>query len=241
MLTIFVRALALYLFAVVAMRLMGKRQVGQLQPYELVLAIMIADLAATPIGAAGVPLLYGIVPILGLLFIHALITVLSVKWPGFRLAVSGGPSVLIRRGVVQYKEMKRVSYTVSDLLEELRAQGYLNIADVCTAILETNGTLSVFPHAENRPYTPKDAQISVAYEGIPLTLIVDGRVQADHLSRAGVDEQWLRDKMSPLGFQGVKDILLASVDTQGKLFVQGKRDQDKMYLIDALSPEKAVW
>lgn len=241
MLTIFVRALTLYLFAVVAMRLMGKRQVGELQPYELVLAIMIADLAATPIGAAGVPLLYGIVPILGLLFIHALVTLLSIKSVRFREVVSGGPSVLIRRGVVQYEEMRRVSYTASDLLEQLRAQGYLNIADVCTAVLETNGTLSVFPHAENRPYTPKDAGLSVAYEGIPLTLVVDGRVQRSHLSRAGVDEQWLGDKLRPLGFQNVRDILLASVDTQGKLFVQGKRDRDKMYLIDAMAPERAVW
>ena len=152
---------------------MGKRQVGQLQPYEFVLALMIAELAAAPMEDIGTPLLYGIVPILGMMFLHGLAALLSAKSMLFRRALSGGPSVIIRKGVIQYHEMKRLCYTVSDLLEELRAQGCLNIADVCTAILETNGRLSVFPYGNKRPVTPEDLKIQAGYEGIPMTLVVD--------------------------------------------------------------------
>ena len=165
MLTIFARTVILYFVSVVAMRLMGKRQVGQLQPYEFVLAIMIADLATAPMENVGTPLGYGLVPILALVFLHGTGTMLSMKLPGFRRILSGAPSVIMRRGVICYHEMKRMNYTMTDLLEELRAQGYLNVSQVCTAVLETSGKLSVFPFANQRPLTPEDMNLSVPFEG----------------------------------------------------------------------------
>lgn len=241
MLTVFMRTLILYAVSVAAIRLMGKRQVGQLQPYEFVLALMIAELAASPMESMGTPLLYGIVPILGMLALHGLATLLTVKFPRVRRILSGGPSVIIRQGVIQYGEMRRMCYTVTDLLEELRAQGYLNVADVCTAILETSGKLSVFPHSGKRPVIPEDLGLTPAYEGIPMTLVVDGRVQREHLKKCGQTEQWLMAQLKQLGCAGPDQVLLASLDTQGKLFVQSKDESRSMHLIQALSPRQVRW
>jgi len=239
MLTVFIRTIILYLVSVLAIRLMGKRQVGQLQPYEFVLALMIAELAAAPMENIGTPLLYGIVPILGLMILHGLSTLLSVKCTGFRRILSGGPSVIIRKGEIQYDEMRRLCYTTTDLLEELRSQGFLNAADICTAILETNGRLSAFPHANKRPLTPEDQGIKVSYEGIPMTLVVDGRIQKEHLKMAGLSQDWLTEQLNAIGCRDAKQILLASLDTKGQLLIQEKGG--KMHLIDALEEEAVNW
>lgn len=241
MLTIFVRTMILYVVSVAAIRLMGKRQVGQLQPYEFVLALMIAELAASPMENVGTPLLYGIVPILGLLLLHGVGTMLSVKFMPVRRAISGGPSVIIRKGAIQYGEMRRMCYTTSDLLEELRAQGFLNIADVCTAVLETSGKLSVFPFANKRPLTPEDMQQQVDYEDIPMTLVVDGRLQQEHLQKCGLTEGWLWKQLRPIGYSQPEQVLLCSLDTKGMLFVQGKGDKGRMHLLRAMEPRTAGW
>jgi len=241
MLTVLCRTIILYLLSILAIRLMGKRQVGQLQPYEFVLALMIAELAAAPMEEIGAPLLYGVLPILGLMIIHGLATLLSVHFTFFRRLLSGGPSVIIRKGVIQYDEMRRMCYTTTDLMEELRAQGIMNIADVCTAILETNGRLSAFLHGEHRPLAPSDIGLSVPYEGMPMTLIVDGRIQQEHLQKCGLNEQWLLKQLRPMGFSGAQDILLASLDTQGRLFIQGKREGDQMHLIQVLDEKAVHW
>lgn len=223
MLTVFFRTLILYSVSVLAIRLMGKRQIGQLQPYEFVLALMIADLAASPMENVGTPLLYGVVPILTMLFLYGVFTLLSVKWMPLRRALCGGPSVVIRDGAIQYEEMRRLCYTVTDLTEELREQGFLNVADVRTAILETSGQLSVFPRAKKRPVTPEDLRLKPEEETIPMTLAVDGKVQQEHLQTCGLDEKWLRERIAPLGFSSVSEVLLASLDGRGRLFVQGKK------------------
>jgi len=241
MLTVFTRTLILYALSVLAIRLMGKRQVGQLQPYEFVLALMIAELAAAPMEDIGTPLLYGIVPILGMMILHGLAALLSAKSMFFRRMLSGGPSVIIRKGVIQYHEMKRLCYTISDLLEELRSQGYLNIADIHTAIMETNGKLSIFPYAQKRPATPEDLHLSPPEEGIPMTLVVDGRIQKDHLQRCGLDDAWLKKQLKRAGTPDEKDILLASLDTQGKLFIQQKAENSPPSQIQALDAKAVKW
>lgn len=241
MLTVCVRTLILYAVSVAAMRLMGKKQIGQLQPYEFVLAIMIADLAASPMENVGTPLLYGIVPILTMLLLYGIFTLLSAKFMPMRRALSGGPSVIIRKGVIQYREMDRLCYTVTDLLEALRCQGFLNIADVCTAILETSGQLSAFPYPNKRPVTPEDLQLQADSEGIPMTLTVDGRVQREHLKKCGLREEWLLDQLKALGYQSPGEILLASLDTQGRLYVQSKRDDAGMHIVQALDEKDVKW
>ena len=241
MLTVLLRATILFLSAVFVVRLMGKRQVGQLQPYELVIAIMIAELAATPMEDVGVPLLYGIVPMLTLLILHSAFSVACVKNQRLREFLNGMPSVLIRRGVIQKAELLRSCYNLNDLLEELRACGVLNPAEVGTAVLETSGKMSVFPKSAYRPVTPMDLQMETGYEGIPLILVQDGDVDRRNLRRGGLDEAWLQKTLAAQGFPDARQVLLASLDTGGMLFVQGKGEKPRLKIFRALAPEKAVW
>ena len=241
MITVLVRTTILILMAVVMMRIMGKRQISQLQPYELVIAIMIADLAATPMEDIGLPLLNGIVPMLTLMMLHSLLSIASLKSQRLRALISGKPSILVKKGVVQEAELRNTCFDLNDLLEELRACGLQNPADACTAILETSGKMSVFPHADKRPLCPKDMNIPVGYEGIPLTLVLDGNVQAQNLSLAGLDARWLDSTLSGLGFRSAAEVFLATLDTQGMLFAQGRGQKPRVQKSQALSAEKVVW
>ena len=156
MLTIFVRSVVLFVFAVLSMRVMGKRQVGQLQPFELVVAIMIAELAATPMGDVGIPLLYGLLPMAALIVCHGLITALCMVSERFRVWMCGQPAVLIRNGAICEKQMRKAAMTLNDLMEALRLGGALDPSEVGTAVLETGGHMTVFPKAQARPLTPED-------------------------------------------------------------------------------------
>lgn len=241
MLTVFLRAVILFFFAVVAMRIMGKRQVGQLEPFELVIAILIAELAATPMEDVGKPLLFGIIPIFALMMLHSALSIITFKNKNMRGLINGKPSVLIKNGEVQYKELERICYDLNDLIGELRCAGFLNIGDVSNAILETSGKMSVIPKAESRPVTTKDLNVPVDYEGIPLTLILDGVVQQKSLSLGGLNEQWLNKTLQSLGFSAAADVIIASLDTSGKLFIQSGGNSPRLRHEQVLSPEKVGW
>lgn len=241
MLTELLRAVILFVAAVFVMRVMGKRQVGQLQPYELVVAIMIAELAATPMEDIGVPLLYGIIPMLALMMMHSAFCLLSVKSQKAREILNGRPSVLIRNGVIQKDELCRNCYDINDLMEEIRSGGILSPAEVGTLILETSGKVSVFPKAEHRAVTPLDLKLQTGYEGIPLTLVVDGKIEAQNLGAGGLSRAWLEKALLSFGFDKVENVLLASLDTQGMLFVQGKGKKPRLKIAQALPPENVRW
>lgn len=240
MLTIFVRSVLLYVAAVLVMRVMGKRQVGQLQPFEIVVVIMIAELAATPMGGVGIPLLHGILPMAALMICHSLISALCMKSERFRGWMSGQPTVLVRNGVICEKELRRTAVTLGDLMEAMRTGGILDPAELGTAVLETGGQLNVFPKAENRPVTPRDMAMQPAREGLPLTLILDGEVQGDNLTLGGLDAAWLTGLIRQLGYDGPGQVLFACVNTQGEMIVQGK-GRAQVQSVQALPAEKAVW
>ena len=153
MMTAFTRTIILYFLIMVGLRLMGKRQIGELEPSELVLTMMISDLATVPMQDFGIPLLAGVIPILTLLAISMLLSQISLHHLRFRAVVCGTPSVLIRNGEIQQEAMRRNRYTLDELLEELRGQGISNIADVKYAVLENSGQLSVLPWAAQQPPT----------------------------------------------------------------------------------------
>ena len=240
MLTLFVRSLILFVSAVIAMRLMGKREVGQLQPYELVVVIMIAELAATPIGDAGSPLLYGILPMTALVICHGIISWLCMKSAKFRALMCGRPTVLIREGVIDEKRLQEMSITIADLMEELRLDGMMDPSEVGGAVLETSGKVTAFPKAENRPVTPGDMGMNPAREGLPLTLIVDGKVQKDNLRLGKLSDEWLLAQLKALGFSGAEKVLLMYVNTQGMVMAQGKGMQE-VKSRKGLSPEEVSW
>ncbi|SHF58101.1 Uncharacterized membrane protein YcaP, DUF421 family [Caldanaerobius fijiensis DSM 17918] len=225
MLVVFMRALILYTVVVIVMRIMGKQQVAQLQPYELAVALMIADLGAVPMQNTGIPLITGIVPILTLLMAQVLISYLSLKSELVRKLVCGTPSILISKGKINEKELFKERYNVNDLLEQLRSMGYYNIADVEFAILETNGTLSVIPKSDKRPMNPNDLNLKPQYEGLPVPVIIDGNVNEANMKEVNIDMDWLKSQLALFDVKSIDEVLLASVDAQKKLYVTKKKDR----------------
>ncbi len=227
MLISFIRTAILYLLVIIVMRIMGKRQIGELQPFELVIAIMISDLAAVPMQNTGVPLVNGIIPILTLLMAQLLFSYIGLKSTKGRAIISGRPTILIENGKLKEKELRKEMFTINELLEQLRIKNISNIADVEFAVLETNGQLSVIPKSQKRPLSPEDLNIQTEYEGIPLVLIVDGNINTENLKTAKLDEKWLSDELKKFGIENIKDVLFASLDSSGSLYFQVKEKEGR--------------
>lgn len=223
MIIVVLRTLILYALVIIALRLMGKREIGQLQPFELVVIIMISELAAIPSENVGIPLLSGIIPILVLLLTGVTLAWISLKSERARAIICGTPSILIERGKILEEELKKNRYSLTDLLEELRIKNVPNIAEVEFAVLETNGQLSVFPKSQNRPTVPKDFMLKTQFEGLPLTLIMDGVLNENNLRQANKDLNWLTNELKKRNINGVNDVFLASLDTSDTLFIQVKK------------------
>jgi uncharacterized membrane protein YcaP (DUF421 family) len=214
----------LYLLVVVVMRLMGKRQIGQLQPYELAVAIMISELAAVPMQNTGIPLINGIIPILTLLLAQVIFSFLALKSVRLRALICGKPNILIENGKINEKNLRKEMYTLNELLEQLRINDVANISDVEFAILETNGQLSVIPKSQRRPVCAEDLNIPTHYEGLPLDLVVDGAVMQANLKKAGLDIKWLEKELSKFGADSLSNVFFAAIDSQGKLYYQLKEN-----------------
>ena len=211
MLITFTRAIVLYLIVLIVMRLMGKRQIGELQPFELAISIMIADLASVPMSELGIPLTNGIIPILGLLVMDLLISWLNMKSINFRKIVCGKPTILIYRGKIDEKQLKKERFTINELQERLRGNDIFDIADVEYAILETNGEISVITKPEKKNLTPEDMGIKVEYEGIPYDLVVEGKVMHENLKTIGKNEKWLDKELDKFNTKS-KDVLIATIN-----------------------------
>ena len=240
MIAILIRTVVLVCFAVLSMRLMGKRQIGQLQPFELVIAIMIADLASTPMESLDMPLWRGILPLLVTVALHQLFTYLSMKSQRMRAFFSGTPTVIIHRGRIDPKALEKLCFNLNDLLEELRTGGILSPTEVGTAIMETSGKLSVFPKGTQRPVTPQDMNLPTGYEGIPLTLILDGQVEKNNLPLCGRDEKWLMEQLRPLGYEHAREVLLCFLDTDGMISAYPYSGEEPRRR-QALKPEEVLW
>ncbi len=238
MLTIFIRAILLYIVLMLTMRGMGKRQLGQFQPYEFVMAMLIANLVATPMSNVSTPLLHGVLPVAALFIVHALITLLCMNSDRMRALISGKPSLLISKGVIQREELKRLCLTLSDLLEGLRCAGILDPSEVGTAVMESNGTITAFPRASCRPVTTEEMGVNPGYEGIPMVLVMDGRVQSNNLASVMLDEPWLMRILS--GRQlALSEVFLAVLDTQGRMSIQDKAGNLSQF--QAIEPGAVRW
>lgn len=222
MLVIFFRAIVLYIIVLFVMRLMGKREIGQLQPFELAIAIMIADLATIPMSDTGVPIFNGIVPILGLLVMHLLISIINMKSMKARKIICGKPRILIYRGKIDEKALKKERFTLNELQERLRDKNVTNIADVEYAILETSGQISLILKPNKRGIIPEDLRIMPDYEGISYDLVIDGVVMNDNLKVLNKDYNWLREAVLKFGYEP-KDALLVTIDGKGQIFSQRKK------------------
>ena len=219
MLTALIRTIILYCLLTLGLRLMGKRQIGELEPSELVLALLIADLAAVPMQDFGIPLLNGIVPIFALLSLSMIVSVLNLKSLRFRRLICGSPTLVIQSGQILQKELRRTRFTVDELIEELRQQGVIDLDTVRFAVLETNGQLSVILYPEHQPLTPKGAHIPISKDGgLPTVVISDGRLLADNLRRLGLDHAWLHRQLEQHRVPSIRAVFLMTVDENRHIY-----------------------
>ncbi len=224
---VFIRTIILYTVVVVVMRIMGKRQIGELQPFELVIAIMISELAAVPMQDTGIPLLNGIIPILTLMIIEVAISYITLKSRKARKIVCGSPSVLIKDGKILEDQMRIQRFNLSDLMEELRTSGYLNLSDVEFAILETSGKVSIIPKSDSTPVTRKDLNIKQPEELLPLAIIMDGELIEHNLQISGQNMTWLMARLKENGAKGINDVFIAIIDSNGQFYLQRRNGIEK--------------
>lgn len=228
MLNLVIRTLILYGTVVISMRIMGKRQLGELQPSELVVAIMISDLASVPMQALDIPLISGILPVVTLIIAEVFMSYLSLKSRRMRKIISGEPSIVIYDGHINERELSRLRFNINDLLEELRLNNCHDISDVAVAVIETSGKLSVIPRDNARSATVEDiCKKDIRHDGLPCTVISDGKINEEELRRSKKSMNWIKTKLNKLGIDNVEDVFIASIDSEGEMFVQKKGEEDK--------------
>ena len=216
MLLSYLRTIVLHLVLIAVIRLMGKRQVGQMEPSEFVVTMLVANLASIPMQDSAIPLLYGLVPILSVLGVELVLSYLSLRSIRLRRLLCGKPVILIENGQILQENLRRTSITLDELTGHLRLKDVLDPTAVQYAILETDGNLSVFPYPKEQPASARDAGIRVRSQHLPVTIINDGYLLTENLSIAGKDRQWVT-KVLQNHRATLKDTWLLTVDSQDKI------------------------
>ena len=215
-----VRTVIIYVVLMVSLRLMGKRQLGDLQPIELVVTLLISDLAAVPMQEPGTPLLAGLIPIFVLVALELLLSGLMLKWPAFSRAVSGSPIVVVRHGQPLPDAMRKLRLTLDDLSDSLRKQGYFDLRDIDTAIVETGGSVSVYPRPEKRPLQCGDAGRH-PHEPLPLPIVADGQPCDWAMRLCGWDQERLERTLQRESLS-MEDVFMMIADEDGGYTVTRK-------------------
>lgn len=230
MLTIMIRSILIYLIVLLVFRLMGKRQLGQMQPFELVLTLIIADLATIPMAEVSVPVLHGIVPLLTLVILHFVLTLISKSSQLLSKIISGKPVILINPKGVDYKAMQKLSLSTDDIFAALREQGYFNVSQVQYAIMETNGKISVMPKAEYAPVTNGDMNLSQPESFLPIVLVSEGKIMKENIALAGFDEKEVLQLIKKEGGGStLKKVLLLTICQTGEGYLQTIGGEGKIF------------
>lgn len=220
MFTIVVRSVIIYLVVLFLYRLMGKRQLGEMQPFELVLTLIIADLATIPMAEVSVPVLHGIVPVLTLVILHYILTMLSKLSGKFSSFLSGKPVIVINPDGIDYNALKNLDISVDDVFEAIRGCGYFKIEEIQYAIIETNGKMSVLPKSQFAPVTVQDMKLEAEKSTLPITLVNEGKLVKDNLEIAGVDEVKVQKILKQGQVKNIKEVLLMTIDKNGSVYLQ---------------------
>ena len=218
------RTILLYLLLITVIRLMGKRQVGQMEPAEFVVTMLVANLASIPMQDSGIPLLTGIVPIVTVLGVELVLAALSLRSLFLRRLLCGKPVILIENGNVLQKNLRKTRITIDELTGHLREKDVLDLKTVQFAILETNGNLSVFPYPKHQPATAKDAGIQAAKQYLPITLVSDGKLLPDNLSLAKKDVRWV-EKTLAQHHARIEDTWLLTVDSSDHILFYRREER----------------
>jgi uncharacterized membrane protein YcaP (DUF421 family) len=220
----FLRTLLMYAFVFLVIRLMGKREIGQLSPFDFVVAIMIAELAALPLEDTSITFSHALIPIATLAAIEIIFSFLSLKSTWLRSAINGSPSIVVRNGQILDGNLRNLRYNVNDLLAHLRQKDIADISEVEYAILECSGQISVVKKSQLRPVTPQDLNIETSYEGIPVPLIIDGEVLYGNLDKAQLTYQWLLGELAKLGLDHPRSVIYATLNSQGQFYASPRQD-----------------
>lgn len=220
MVTIVVRAIIIYLVVLFLYRLMGKRQLGQMQPFELVLTLIIADLATIPMAEVSMPVLHGIVPLLTLVVLHFVLTFFCKISSRFSSFLSGKPVIVINPDGIDYKALRNLSISVDDVFEAIRGCGYFRIEEIQYAIMETNGKMSVLPKSQFAPVTVQDLKLDVDKSAIPVNIINEGKIIKTNLPIVKIDENDVKEILQKANIKRVKDVLILTLDKNGEVYIQ---------------------
>ena len=225
MLILIFRAFFLYIFVIIVMRMMGKREIGQLQPYELAITLIISELVTLPMENNGIPLVSGIIPVLVITFTQMLLSFVTTKSQFMQDLISGTYTIIIENGNLIEKNMIKQKYTIVELLEQLRLNGVAKISDVQYAILETSGQLSVILKEPKRPVTAEQMNINTSYEGLPINLILDGKLVTSNIDGIKITEKEVKEFLKTNGVK-LDEVFYLSVDAQKEYYLQRKeKDQ----------------
>lgn len=225
---IFIRTIIIYVTLLVVMRLMGKRQIGEMQPFELVVTLLIAELACIPMADTSIPLLYGVVAIVAIFFLHQIVCLLDLGFKPMKALLSGAPSIVLNKDGVDDKQLKKNNLDVSDLIESLRAAGYFSLDAVDYALYEANGSFSALPKSGY-----EEMQTS-----LPVILIDEGKFDRENLRLTGRDKSYFLDILRKQGCKSEKKVLVMTVDGNGKAYFQKKGEK---YKVLELGWEEKIW
>lgn len=216
MLIVLVRSIVLYLAVLIALRVMGKGEIAEMNSFDLVITFLLAEVASIPMENNNIPMLYGIASITGLVLMQTIISYLSLKSRRLGTFFSGKPSILITKGQVNYSELKKERISIDELLEQLRISGYFSLRDVQYAILEADGSLSILPSPSYESPPTK------LFNHLPISLILDGVVIKESLESINKDMNWLMGILNSYHIDNVKDVLICLLDENDKIFIQKK-------------------
>ncbi len=225
MFIVFIRVLIIYVTVLVFLRMMGKRQIGEMQPYEVVITLIIADLATLPMSDTNIPLLNGILPLALLVLIHYTITLLTRKSIKIRRLMSGRPVIVISPKGIEYKALKDLNMNIDDLMEAIRQCNYYSLDQVLYGIVETNGKISVIPKSENAPATAQDVKVQNPPAQLPHIVVSDGKLIKAELDMLNLTTEKLNKIFKHIKVSGIKDLIILALDEQGKLSYQTKNGQ----------------
>ena len=221
-----IRSIIIYICVLAVVRLMGKRQVGEMQPFEFVITLIIADLACIPMAELSVPLVHGIVPIVTLLILHFFICLLSRKFMFARYLLTGKPAIVVSPKGINYHELKQLNMTLDDLIELMRGCEVFSFSEIAYAIIETNGNLCIVKKSESQPVTREDLKIKVSQSALPVNIIMDGVLMKDNVNLTGVDSGFINKCLIKANLKTIKDVLILTLDNNGEVFIQGKDSED---------------
>ena len=229
MVLVIIRTAIIFAVLLIVMRLMGKRQIGEMQPFELVITLLIAELACIPMADTSIPLLYGVVSVLAIFVLHELVTLLDLKVKPLKSLLSGKPSVVVNKNGIDDYQLKRNNLDVSDLIESLRAAGYFSLDCIDYALYESNGTFSALP---KEGYEQMQTSL-------PLVIIDNGKFNGKNIAITGLEKQFFVDILRERGVKREKDVLVLTADGEGKMYLQVKGEKFRTFRVSY--PDGKTW